>query len=98
MQAIVIEEFGAPEVLALQEVGDPTVGRGDVLIAVEFSSVTFVETQIRSGRAPHRSMLPQLPAILGNGVGGTVAAVGAEVDGGLLGARVLARTGGNRRI
>jgi NADPH:quinone reductase len=30
-----------------------------------------VETQIRAGRPPHPSMLPALPAILGNGVGGT---------------------------
>lgn len=96
MQAVVIEEFGPPEVLGLREVADPTLGRGDVLIDVEFSNVTFVETQIRSGRAPRPSMLPQLPAILGNGVGGTVVAVGAEVDGDLLGARVLATTGGTR--
>jgi NADPH2:quinone reductase len=43
-----------------------------VVIDVEFASVTFVETQVRAGRPPHPSMLPALPAILGNGVGGTV--------------------------
>lgn len=94
MQAVVIEGFGPPEVLELREVGDPKLGRGDVLIEVEFSNVTFVETQIRSGRAPRTSMLPQLPAILGNGVGGTVVAVGAQLDSDLAGARVLATTGG----
>jgi NADPH2:quinone reductase len=96
VQAVVIEEFGPPEVLALRDVADPTLSRGDVLIEVEFSSVTFVETQIRSGRAPRSSMLPQLPAILGNGVGGTVVAIGADVDGDAIGARVLATTGGTR--
>jgi NADPH:quinone reductase len=94
VQAVVIEEFGPPEVLALREAADPRLGRGDVLVEVEFSSVTFVDTQIRSGRAPRPSMLPQLPAILGNGVGGRVVAVGAEVDGDLVGARALATTGG----
>jgi NADPH2:quinone reductase len=91
----VIEEFGPPEVLALREVGDPLVGRENALIEVEFCNVTFVETQIRSGRAPHPSMLPRLPAILGNGVGGTVVAVGAEVDECLLGARVVASMSGS---
>ena len=95
MKAVVVEEFGPPEVLALQEVGDPLVGRGDALIEVEFCNVTFVETQIRSGRAPHPSMLPQLPAILGNGVGGTVVAVGADVDTRLVGGRVVASMGGS---
>lgn len=38
--------------------------------------MTFVETQIRAGRPPHPSVLPELPAILGNGVGGTVAGPG----------------------
>jgi NADPH:quinone reductase len=92
---VVIEEFGPPEVLALRGVADPVVGRGDALIDVEFCNVTFVDTQIRSGRAPHPSMLPQLPAILGNGVGGTVIAVGAEVDERLLGAHVVASMGGS---
>jgi NADPH:quinone reductase len=90
----VIEEFGSPDVLVPREVGDPQPGPGDVVIEVQFSSVTFVETQIRSGRAPHPSMLPQLPAILGNGVGGTVVTVGADVDDDLVGGRALATTGG----
>ena len=94
MQAVVIAEFGPPEVLVAQEVEDPTLGRGDVLIEVEFANVTFVETQIRRGRPPHPSMRPQLPAILGNGVGGTVVAADAAVDHALVGAGVLATTGG----
>jgi NADPH:quinone reductase len=94
MRAVVMGGFGPPEVLVPQEVGDPKLDRGDVLIEVEFANVTFVETQIRRGRAPRPSMLPQLPAILGNGVGGTVVAVGAEVDSALVGAGVLATTGG----
>src|SRR5439155_1359307 len=39
---------------------------------VDSANGTFVETQGRPGRPPHPSMLPTLPAILGNGVGGTV--------------------------
>ena len=39
-------------------------------------------------------MLPRLPAVLGNGVGGTIAAVGGSVGRDLIGARVLATAGG----
>jgi NADPH:quinone reductase len=80
MQAAVIHEFGPPEVLRLEEVAEP---EGEALVEGAFASVTFVETMVRAGRAPHSSMEPALPAILGNGVAGTV-------DG----ARVVTTTGG----
>jgi NADPH2:quinone reductase len=83
VRAVVIREFGPPGVLQLAEVAEPAAGPGEVTVAVELASVTFVETQVRAGRPPHSSMLPALPAILGNGVGGTVA-----------GRRVVASLGG----
>jgi NADPH2:quinone reductase len=73
VRAVVIREFGPPGVLRLAEVAEPAAGPGEVTVDVELASVTFVETQVRSGHPPHSSMLPALPAILGNGVGGTVA-------------------------
>ena len=79
MRAVVIREFGPPEVLEPAEVDEVRAGPGEVVIDVEFANVTFVETQVRAGRPPHPSMLPALPAILGNGVGGTVA---GDADGG----------------
>ena len=72
MRAVVMREFGPPEVLEPAEVDEVQVGPGEVVIEVELANVTFVETQVRAGRPPHPSMLPALPAILGNGVGGTV--------------------------
>ena len=72
MRAVVIREFGPPEVLEPAEVAEVRAGPDEVVIDVEFANVTFVETQVRAGRPPHPSMLPALPAILGNGVGGTV--------------------------
>ncbi len=73
MRAVVMREFGPPEVLQPAEVDEVRAGPGEVVIEAEFANVTFVETQIRAGRAPHPSMLPALPVILGNGTGGTVA-------------------------
>jgi NADPH:quinone reductase len=72
VRAVVIREFGPPEVLEPAEVAEVRAGPDEVVIGVEFANVTFVETQVRAGRPPHPSMLPALPAILGNGVGGTV--------------------------
>jgi NADPH2:quinone reductase len=77
VRAVVIREFGPPSVLEPAEVDEVSAGPDDVVIDVEFANITFVETQIRAGRPPHPSMLPALPAILGNGVGGTVASLGA---------------------
>jgi NADPH2:quinone reductase len=95
MYATVIREFGPPEVLASAEIPAPRPAGDEALIAVTFANVTFVETQIRAGRPPHPSMLPALPAVLGNGVGGTVIAVGPDADPDLLGRAVVASLAGS---
>lgn len=94
MRAVVLREFGPPHVLQPAESAEVTAAPGQVVIDVETCGVTFVETQIRAGRPPRREMLPVLPAILGNGVGGTVADVGAGVDATLIGRRVVASLNG----
>ena len=94
MRAVVMREFGPPEVLRPEDVPDPSPGPGEVVIGVEFASVTFVETQVRAGRPPSAAMLPDLPAILGNGVGGTVIKVAAGAGPEGLGRRVVTALGG----
>jgi NADPH:quinone reductase len=79
VRAVVIREFGPPEVLEPTDAEEVCAGPDDVVIDVEFANITFVETQVRAGRPPHPSMLPALPAILGNGVGGTVSSTGRRV-------------------
>ena len=81
MRAVVMREFGPPEVLEPAEVDEVRAGPDEVVIDVELANVTFVETQVRAGKPPHPSMLPALPAILGNGVGGTVAGAGSVEAG-----------------
>jgi NADPH2:quinone reductase len=90
MRAVVMRKFGAPQVLQLAEVPDLAAGAGEVAIDVEFANVTFVETQIRAGRPPNPAMLPTLPAVLGNGVGGTVTEGWPGADPALVGRRVVA--------
>jgi NADPH2:quinone reductase len=83
MRAIVVSQFGPPEVLVPADVPDPVPADGQVLVAVELADVTFVETQIRAGRPPSPAMTPSLPYIPGNGVAGTIGD-----------RRVLTQTGG----
>jgi NADPH2:quinone reductase len=95
MRAVVLNRFGPPSELVPEKLPDPVPGPGQVVVAVEAVSITFVETQIRAGHPPHPSMSPELPVILGNGVGGVVAAVGPAVDARLTGRRVVTTTGGS---
>ena len=50
MRAVWLREFGPPSVLTPGEAHDPV---GDV-IDVQFANITFVETQVRAGRARSR--------------------------------------------
>lgn len=92
MRAVVMEEFGGPEVLRIRQVEDPVPGPGQVLVAVAYASITFVETQVRSGDGPFGR--PALPRTPGNGVGGRIVAVGADADPALMGTAVVTTTGG----
>jgi NADPH:quinone reductase len=89
MQASVIRAFGPPELLITENVAEPRPGPGQVVIEVELANVTFVDTQIRAGRPPRPEMLPKLPAILGNGVAGRIAPIGAGGDPALVHRRVM---------
>ncbi|WP_308210523.1 alcohol dehydrogenase catalytic domain-containing protein [Actinomadura luzonensis] len=91
MRAVVLRRYGGPEELAVEEVPDPVTGPGQVLVEVAVAGVTFVETQVRADRGPRRA---ELPAVLGNGVAGTVVAVGEGADPALAGARVVTTLGG----
>jgi NADPH:quinone reductase len=91
VRAVLVSEFGPPEVLVPTELPDPVAGPGQTLIDVEIANITFVETQLRAGRAPP-AMEPELPVILGNGVGGVIA---AGSDPALRGTRVISTTGGS---
>lgn len=93
MHAIEVASFGGPEVLELRELSNPAPGRGQVTVAAAACDVLFVDTLIRSGRgAGYFPIRP--PYVPGNGVGGTVTAVGRGVDSSWLGRSVVVHTGG----
>ncbi len=92
MRAVHITRFGGPEVLEPVELPDPLPHAGEVLIAVHVVEVLFLDTQLRTGWGT--AWFPMRPPwVPGTGVAGTVAAVGAGIEPGRVGERVVARTG-----
>lgn len=92
MRTATVTRFGPPEVLQVQEVPDPTPGRGQVVVDVAAADVLWVETMIRKGDGrEHFSFEP--PYVPGGGVAGTVSSVGDGVDPQLVGQRVVASVG-----
>ena len=83
MRAIVMEEFGGPEVLRTQEIDDPTPGPGQVLLDVAARGVNFIDVYQRSG--VYKVDLPFVP---GMEASGTIAAVGEGVTDLKVGQRV----------
>jgi NADPH2:quinone reductase len=93
MRAVIARRPGPPEVLEPVDLPDPEPGPGQVVVDVTFAAITFVDTQMRSGAFP-RIRPEDFPLVLGNGVTGTVVAVGEGVVPGWLGAEVVTATGG----
>ncbi|WP_354568531.1 zinc-binding alcohol dehydrogenase family protein [Glaciihabitans sp. UYNi722] len=88
MSAIVIRDFGGPDVMQLETVASPAVLPGEVVVrvgAVEVSRTRDGGT--RSGKHPF-SREVTLPHVLGGDFGGVIVAVGDGVAGSLVGARV----------
>lgn len=73
MQAIVVDEFGSPEVLKVKEVPVPQPGEGQALVKIFGAGVNPVETYIRAGTYAN---LPPLPWTPGTDGAGVVEAVG----------------------
>ncbi|MGP4043610.1 zinc-binding dehydrogenase [Streptomyces sp. 2A115] len=95
MYAIRQYEFGPPETLVYEETDPPLPGPGEVRFAVTAAGVHLMDTVLRAGR--ERGMaLPRLPMTPGREAAGVVDAVGAGVDDGWLGVRVVAYLGHER--
>ncbi|RSM60318.1 NADPH:quinone reductase [Actinoplanes sp. ATCC 53533] len=92
MRAVWLKEFGKPDLLRVEDTPPPVPAAGQVLIAVEFANITWIETMFRAtGFGP----FPPPPMIPGNGVGGVVTAAGSAAEEHLVGKRVVTGTGGS---
>ncbi|WP_431911001.1 quinone oxidoreductase family protein [Amycolatopsis thermoflava] len=88
MKAIILPEFGAPDVLRFGEAPDPELGPGEVRVHVQAAIVSRTkDVGARAGRPPFAPRMT-LPHVLGAEHAGTVDAVGEGVDPALLGRSV----------
>ena len=73
-----VQELGDPkQALKLEEVDEPTLGRGEVIVEVEAASLNFFDALLCRGEYQER---PDLPFTPGAEVSGTVSQVGEGVD------------------
>ena len=77
MKAIVVHEYGEPEVMQVEEVETPQPVDAQVLIRIEAAGVNPVDTYLRTGIHAHAPKLPYTP---GKDGAGTVEAIGGQVS------------------
>ena len=72
MKAIVVHEFGAPEVMKLQEFPTPKAGAGQVVVRIHAAGVNPFDIYMRNGTYAVKPPLPYIPGGEGAGVVQTV--------------------------
>lgn len=85
--AMVLTEFGGPEVLHWREVEDPAPGVGEILVRVKAAGIGPTDLNIRAGHLA--KVFPQGPgSVLGFEAAGVVEQLGEGVDGVVVGDEV----------
>jgi NADPH:quinone reductase-like Zn-dependent oxidoreductase len=88
MKAIIVSQYGGPEVLEYKDIADPSPGPDEVLIRVAAASINPFDLKRRSGEL--KAFAPiNFPGVLGVDVAGTVIRCGEKVTGFTAGDRVL---------
>jgi NADPH:quinone reductase-like Zn-dependent oxidoreductase len=78
MKAVVMHEYGGPDVLKYEDFRDPVPGKGEVLIRIAAASINPVDLLERAGAT--RAFGPlEFPSIIGWDLSGTVVGLGPEV-------------------
>jgi NADPH:quinone reductase-like Zn-dependent oxidoreductase len=90
MKALLSHEPGGPETLQLEDLPDPTVGPGGLLVRVRAAAINFPDVLIIEDKY---QLKPARPFAPGGEIAGVVEAVGEGVEGWTVGDRVIAVTG-----
>lgn len=85
MKAIIVREYGEPEVMKVEEVETPEPSGSQVLVKIEAAGVNPVDTYLRTGIHAHAPKLPYTP---GKDAAGTVEKTGGEASRFMPGDRV----------
>src|ERR1700735_4245891 len=92
MKAVVVHQYGGPEVLKFEEYPDPVAGPGEVLVRVAATSVNPIDYKRRAGLT--KDFYPiQFPGLIGVDIAGTVVNIGPGVEGFSAGDQVFAMAG-----
>jgi putative PIG3 family NAD(P)H quinone oxidoreductase len=86
VRAVVLDEYGGPEVLTIREVPDPAPGAEEVLVDVAATALNRADLLQRMGLYPGPPMEHEIP---GMEFAGTVSAVGERVTSTSIGDRVM---------
>ncbi|HTU33838.1 MAG TPA: NADP-dependent oxidoreductase [Candidatus Acidoferrum sp.] len=89
MKAIVVHQYGGPEVLKFEDFPDPVPGPGEVLVRVAAASVNPIDYKRRAGLTKDFYPLA-FPALIGVDVAGTVVKLGPGVEDFSVGDQVFA--------
>jgi NADPH:quinone reductase-like Zn-dependent oxidoreductase len=89
MKAIVVHQYGGPEVLRFEDYPDPVPGSGEVLVRVAAASVNPIDYKRRAGLTKDFYPL-QFPGLIGVDIAGTVSKLGPGVEGFSVGDQVFA--------
>ena len=89
MKAIVVHQYGDPEVLKFEDYPDPVPGPGEVLVRVAAASVNPIDYKRRAGLTKDFYPL-KFPGLIGVDVAGTVAKLGPGAEGFSVGDQVFA--------
>src|SRR5271167_3024055 len=89
MKAIVVHQYGGPEVLKFEEYPDPVAGPGEVLVRVAATSVNPIDYKRRAGLT--KDFYPMtFPGLIGVDIAGTAVKIGPGVEGFSVGDQVFA--------
>jgi NADPH:quinone reductase-like Zn-dependent oxidoreductase len=89
MKAIVIHQYGGPEVLKFEDYPDPVPGQGEVLVRVAAAGVNPIDYKRRAGLTKDFYPL-HFPGLIGVDMAGTVVKLGPGVEGFSVGDQVFA--------
>jgi len=88
MKAIVVRQYGGPEVLKFEEYPDPVAGPGEVLVRVAATSVNPIDYKRRAGLT--KDFYPMtFPGLIGVDTAGTALKIGPGVEGFSVGDQVF---------
>src|ERR1700730_16760653 len=89
MKAVVVHQYGGPEVLKFEDYPDPAPGPGEVLVRVAAASVNPIDYKRRAGLTTEFYPL-KFPGLIGVDVAGTAIRIGPGVEGFSVGDPVFA--------